>query len=290
MAAKESNRPRNRSNAAPGKVQLTKYYRSGDPRAAQRSPFRPSVAKAKRRRWLSKFIDVAIIAAVLFCLVYSLIIKPNPKLQASDASYRSFDVYKRAVTTKLEALRNRNKITFDENGIKSELTKEFPEITDISIELPLLGQTPSVKLEVSQPAFFLVSAGQRYIINSQGRAAARAGDLPQIKGLQIITDQSGFNTEVGKLILSTQQINFIKSVIVQAKHGGVPIQSLTLPPLAAELDLRTTDRPYLVKFFLSGDALQQTGQYLAARHNFDQKGPQPEQYLDVRVPGKIFYK
>jgi len=293
VANRESSRSRNRpgdKTGRPPKAPLTKYYRSGDPLAAHRSPFRPSVLKARRRRWLAAFIDAAVVAVILFCLVYSLIIKPNPKLLASDTSYHSADVYRQAIASKLKALRNKNKITLDENGIKTALVKEFPEIADVSIELPLLGQTPTVRLDVSKPALFLVSGGQNYIIDSQGRVAGKTSDLPQIKNLATVADQSGFAAEAGKQVLSTAEINFIEVVIAQAKHGGVPIQSLTLPPLAAELDLRASDRGYFVKFFLGGDALQQAGQYLAARHNFDQTGAQPGQYLDVRVSGKIFYR
>jgi hypothetical protein len=63
-----------------------------------------------------------------------------------------------------------------------------------------------------------------------------------------------------------------------------------LPSTAEELDIHTPDRPYYVKFYLAGDALLQTGQYLASRHQFDTTNSQPAEYLDVRIPGKIFYK
>ncbi len=292
MANRDPARPRNRPGVKTDrpKPPLTKYYRSGDPVAAQRSPFRPSMLKAKRRRWLTASVDIVFVIVVLFCLVYSLIVRPAPKLLVSDTSYHSAETYRQAVAGKLKALRNKNKITLDENGIKSSLAKEFPEVADVSVELPLLGQTPTVRLNISKPALFLASGGQTYIVDSQGRVAGRATDLPQIKNLITVTDQSGFNAEPGKQVLSTAEISFIEVVIAQAKHGSVPIKSLTLPPLAAELDLRSSDRGYYVKFFMGGDALQQAGQYLAARHNFDQTGGQPGQYLDVRVSGKIFYK
>jgi len=41
---------------------------------------------------------------------------------------------------------------------------------------------------------------------------------------------------------------------------------------------------------MGGDALVQTGQFLAARKEFDISKKQPPEYLDVRVSGKIFYK
>jgi hypothetical protein len=77
--------------------------------------------------------------------------------------------------------------------------------------------------------------------------------------------------------------------LAQTRRAGVPIKSLTFPPLAQELDLATEDQPYFVKFYLGGDPLVQAGTFLAARHQFS-SGVKPSVYLDVRVPGKIFYK
>lgn len=292
MATKGSDRPRNRPSGAKtgANVPLTKYYRSGDQPTTGRSPFRLSVKKSTRRRRLAKFTDVAVIVAVMFCLVYSLIVKPSPRILVSDTSYRSVSAYQDAAANELRALKNRNKATLDEASIEANLIKKYPEITTVSVELPLLGQTPTVRLDISEPTFFLTSNGQTYIVDSQGRAAGLAIDLPQVKNLPTVADQSGFSTKSGKQVLSMGQVNFIKVLIAQTTRSKVPVQSLTLPALPAELDLRTPDRPYFVKFFLGGDALQQTGQYLAARHNFDQSGSQPGQYLDVRVTGKIFYK
>jgi hypothetical protein len=63
-----------------------------------------------------------------------------------------------------------------------------------------------------------------------------------------------------------------------------------LPPSAQEIDLYTSDKSYLTKFYLGGDVLQQSGQFLAARNHFKEIGEDPATYLDVRVQGKIFSK
>jgi hypothetical protein len=36
--------------------------------------------------------------------------------------------------------------------------------------------------------------------------------------------------------------------------------------------------------------MQQAGQFLATRNQFNDTNTQPAEYLDVRVPGKVFYK
>ncbi len=121
-------------------------------------------------------------------------------------------------------------------------------------------------------------------------ATATTDQLPQIKNLVRLDDQSGFTTQVGKQVLSSQSVNFINNMLAQLQRAKIPVKSLILPKQAQELDLRTNDRPYYVKFYLSGDVLYETGQFLASRHYFDQNHKQPQRYLDVRLGGKIFYK
>ena len=223
-------------------------------------------------------------------LIYSLLVKPTPKLIVNDTTYHSAADYQSVVDDQLKSLKDRNKITFNEQEIVNSLQKKFPEIANVSIELPLLSETPVVTLDVAAPSFFLRSNGQDYIIDDQGVATGVTEQQPKIKGLTTLSDQSGFKTFLGERVLSAQSVNFINSVLAQAAHANIPVKSLILPTQYQELDLQTADRAYFVKFYLGGDALLQTGQFLAARHNFDANGNQPSQYLDVRVPGKIFYK
>jgi hypothetical protein len=70
----------------------------------------------------------------------------------------------------------------------------------------------------------------------------------------------------------------------------VPISALSLPAVPEEIDLRASDQPYYVKFYMGGSAVLQTGQFLAARQHFKQTGQLPAQYLDARIAGKVFYK
>ena len=128
------------------------------------------------------------------------------------------------------------------------------------------------------------------VVDSKGTVIGPSADFPSVKDLPLISDETGFETVVGRSVLSRSDIDFITTVIAQARAAKVPIASLALPKLAQELDLRTTDRKYFVKFYLGGDALTQSGQFLAARQKFDSTKKQPNQYLDVRISGKIFFR
>jgi cell division septal protein FtsQ len=283
-----SSQRRRFSSSRPSRTPITNYY--GGNKTSDRSPFEKKVKKGRGRKLAFGALDILIISAVLAGLIYSLIVKPAPRLEVNDLSYHGQSTYQTALVRELKSIKNRNKMTLDERGIEASLKKQFPEIADVSVRLPLLGQTPTVKLAVAAPTFFLTSQGKVYILDSLGVAVSESKDLPKVKSLPTIDDQSGFEVNKGTQALSGSAVSFINSILAQSKRSKVPIKSLTLPPAAQELHVRTDDKSYFVKFYLGGDARQQIGQFLSARQQFSRSKIEPAQYLDVRVAGKIFYK
>jgi type II secretory pathway pseudopilin PulG len=285
---KKPDRPR-RSRLNSDKVPLT-YYR-GKTGNTNSSPFQkrsPKTNKLKKNAVIT--LDVIIVVLLIVGLLYSLMLQPTPRIIASSRAYHDSKVYEAVAAAKLKSLQNRTKFTLDEKKLSDDLQAKFPEIADVNIELPILSPKPNIRLSISEPAFILSSQGQNFVVDRQGRAVAKQDSLPRITGLPLVIDQSGFSAASGKQIISAQGSNFINALISQCHLSNVPIQSLTLPSQAQELDLRTKDKPYFVKFFLGGDPASQIGQFIAARHQFAAGGDQPSQYLDVRVAGKIYYK
>lgn len=264
------------------------YYRSAE--KPTDSPFEKKERQKARSRLMSKLADYLVASVIVVAIIYSLIVSPSPTLKLSSEAYHKAAVYHDAAVQQFSALKNRNKVTLNEQQIITNLKKSFPEISSGSIDLPIFGETPMLRLNIAKPSFVLNSQGIDYIVNTDGVAVGLAAGLPRIRGLPTVIDQTGFGVQKGIQILSAAEVNFVNNLITQTKHAKVPIASLTLPAKAQELDLRTSDRRYYIKFYLGGDSLLQVGQFLAARHQFDQNGQQPAQYLDVRVPGKIYYK
>jgi hypothetical protein len=274
------------------KTPLT-FYRSNDPAFDSQSPFRGkdlSAAPSKLFSFFAGFIEWVIFFVLVGLLAYSLIIRPSSKVEVNSQLFHQQSQYQDAADKILKGVKYSNKITFDEQEVTAKLQKQFPEISSANIELPIFAQTPIIHLQIAAPSFIINSNNQSFIVDSAGVAVAKASDFPSVHDVLRVEDQSGFNVEQGKQVMSAESVNFIKTLDRQTKHAGVSISSLVLPKKAQELDLHTQDRQYYVKFYLGSDALLQTGQFLASRHQFDVSNSQPSEYLDVRVLGKIFYK
>ncbi len=281
----ESRRPR----LSGRRPQVNTYYR-GEPALGGSSPFQKKPAPKSARRFFFGFLDIVLILVILAGLGYSLVISSKPKVLISSQAFHNRSDYQIYADGLFSQIKNRNKITYDEKAVTLTMEKRFPEITSINTELPIFSEQPTLRITVSQASLRVRSGSSNYVVDSQGVIVAPANQVPAAKNLPQITDQSGFNSKIGQPLLNVGAVDFIKTLIAETKVAKVPISAMTLPPVAQELDLRTSDRPYFVKFYLGGDALIQTGQYLAARNHFNQTGQQPAQYLDVRVAGKIFYK
>ena len=284
---------RARPDQARRRPPMSNYYRSGTGSAptTQSSPFERRIKKSsKLRKYMARALDVFLVLALGIGLVYSLIVTPTPKLQVSDTTYHSLDNYRDSAKHYLSTLKNRNKVSFDEAAIVKSFKQDYPEIDNVSIELPVFGEQPVIHIGIATPSFLLESRGQTYLIDSNGKAIGYAKNFKVSGSLPLLSDKSNYPISTGKAVISTSDVAFIKSLLAEAAKAGITLNELTLPNAPAELDVKPAGKAYIVKFYLPGDARIEIGQFLAARHEFDKSGQQPSQYLDVRVSGKIFYK
>ncbi len=266
-------------------IKMTTYYRSGSEKKAPTAPKR----RKKRSKTYLRIVDIVGVLAIFALFGYSLLISAHPKVVASNTGFNSLSTYSSAASDLMSGIGSRNKITFDEQNFKKQLKGQFPEINDANVELPLLSPEAVVRLEITKPVFILNNSGTLLVVGDSGRAIAPAKNFENLADLPVVNDETGYRAVLGRQVMSEKGVDFITKLIELTRARDIAIQSITLPPIAQELRLRTTTDTYFVKFLLSGDSDVQMGQYLAAKERFA-TGEKPNEYLDVRVPGKVYYK
>ncbi|HSX53289.1 MAG TPA: hypothetical protein VLF90_02890 [Patescibacteria group bacterium] len=248
--------------------------------------------------WWHQVPSYIALGVIVVCLIYSLLLSSNAKVIVPVASpdtvfLRSPETYQKATQSLLShSFLNKNKITIDSSGIAHQLEQQFPELQQVSITLPLIGHRPLVYIQPIPPALTLISKNGLYVVDERGRAVIAADKVNKLASLQlpVVTDQSGLEVGVGKPVLSGSDVEFIMTVTGQLKAQKLALQSLILPPQAAELDLRLSGQPYLVKLNLKADAKQQMGTFLAVKKQLETNKQAPAQYIDVRVDGRAYYQ
>ncbi len=269
------------------------------PRPKAAGPDQTKTQSASKPKRLLAF-GVALILAL--GALYDLTLSSNPKVAVlNNASslavnfLQPISVYASAAKQMLDgSIMSRTKLTINAAKIEKKLEAKFPELSNVTIGLPLIGRQPTVNLMLASPALILISQnGGTYVLGATGKSISQISSTQAstIK-LPIVYDQSGLNAAAGRSVLTGPDLSFIDLVDAAFTSSKFKIQSLTLPPASGELDVRLVGEPYFVKLNLYDNASgkQQVGAFLATAQYLAGKGITPSQYVDVQVPGRVYYK
>lgn len=284
MKARERRRP---AGNLP-KNQSVKYYgNSKNDSQASTSPFK---ILSKGRGLAGRLVDFIIFLAAISVLVLLVAVKIPAQLSVDSEIYNTQAAYARTANELMGSLSYKNKVTFDEQELANRLKDRYPEISEVKVSLPVFSLSPRLELWIYPPTILLKNGSANFIVDSQGRAVGQSADFTNLPALIEAVDESGFEISVGKQVLSRSAVDFIKSLSGHLSKAKIPVESLILPDKPQELHLRTEDQGYFVKFHLGGSPDAQIGQFLAAREHFKKENITPQQYLDARVQGRVFYK
>lgn len=255
-------------------------------------------ATARFARQRFGLIIVAIAMAI--ALVNSLRLSPHSKVDSLNEPAASFllhdqKTYEAAANRFLaSSIWNGNKLTANTDSVASKMQNDFPELRSVTIALPLVGHRPVVYIRAAAPRLLLTTtSGQSFVVDENGKALIAAPRVPDLNALHlpVVDDESGLGLSEGKTVLSGSSVSFIRIVVAELAAKHVQVQRLTLPAAASELDVYPAGTSYFIKFNMQSEtALQQAGTYLATAHRLQEQGVAPNQYIDVRVDGRAYYK
>lgn len=269
-------------------------------RQTARKPSDDSAAKGVGVFLMRRFGLVLLFIALIVSLINVLSLSSDARivtLSSADSTPFLHDTsaYQSAADKLLAgSVWNRNKLTVNTEAVSQQMLKQFPELSDVSVTLPLLSKRPTVYVQTAQPVLILVAGNGSFVIDESGKALLNAANLPQgnlKKSLPVVTDQSGLDARLNKQAMTSGDVSFIQTVAAElaAKHVG--IASMVLPAASRELDVHLAGQPYFVKFNLENDdARQQAGTFLATQAELKREHTTPSQYVDVRVDGRAYYR
>jgi hypothetical protein len=268
-------------------------------RQTLRYPLKPQTVSRVASFSLQRFGLLIVIIVAIVSLINVLAVSSNPRVILLNQQYQSGYLHTAAEYQKAakklfsNSFVNSNKITVNMTGISADLTRQFPELSDVIIKLPLVGRDPIIYLSPNKVLIALsASNGTSYAIDANGQVVGNIS-RGSFTSLQLINiqDDSSATVNIGQFILSTSTVTFIQTVIYQVEQRQLTISKLILPAEASELDMYLVGQPYFVKFNLNDpDPLQEVGTFLAVQHYLKGQNITPAQYIDARVAGRAYYK
>jgi hypothetical protein len=274
------------------------YYTSRTPDIRQRGSeprVDPLQQSNQPKRRIGPLIPAVLLSLVaLVCAGKLVLLGTDPKIvvlgknNVSALYLKSASTYEAAAQKLLgSSITNRTKITANLDGTAGGLKRQFPELQAVSVTLPLIGNRPIIYVEVAQPSVILQSAQGNYALNKSGLVLSRVQDIPA--GIPLVVDQSSANPRPGMYYLPGSTISFISTVAYQLAAAKLSVSTYVLPPGSPyELDIRLEGQPYVARCNLVGDALTQSGVLIATLQHLG--AATPANYIDVRVPDRVYYK
>ena len=245
-------------------------------------------------RNLPMYVSVILI---LISIYYLLTLSVKAQITVANNNAKTQLISKEILQKKAEAeLRknvfNRFKPTFDERKLENELLGVSPEITKIIVKTSGLKHRVQINVEFSEPSLVLSTGSNLYVVGSDGKVLAditKSKDGFDISNLPLVQDQSNIKIVVGKIALTSSQVEYIQQIKYQTDQK-INTSTMTLIPGGTELDVRYAGLSYYVKYNFFENARQSSGVFLAAKEKFDADGVIPAEYIDVRVPERAYIK
>lgn len=251
-----------------------------------------------RRKWVSYVPSVLAGFVVLFCLVYVSTLSGQVKMQiVGDEGKTKAPVQPDNYVAEIQAVFNnslysKSKLLINTDEIAQTIQDKFPELGEVSIVLPLVGRRPIVQAKPKEPVLILGTHNGGFAVDESGRIMSKASDIDSSvrDNLPAIQDESNLSVELGEYALPKGAVAFVREVAAHVAAKGYKVRSMSLPPVANEMHLRLEGKTYYVKFDLAGESRVQAGAFIVMKEKLEKDGVNPREYLDVRVPGKVYYK
>lgn len=239
--------------------------------------------------WLS-------VCAMVVAVGYLFTLSSNARVSVvadPGSLHREVSTYSAFIDKQLgSSLLNYSKLSINTLKLEDQIYKEFPEIQNVTVAIPLFAHRPLIELTSVEPVFMLSSGtNSKYYINPQGVALLSVDSIqaPE-KSLLTVIDQSTISLEQGMRVLPRDLVNYIVELQRQFDAKEYTTAQTVLPPTPNELQVRFEGRPYVVRFNTSIDPVEQAGTYMALFEDLESKNIVPAEYIDLRVAGRAYYK
>jgi hypothetical protein len=168
----------------------------------------------------------------------------------------------------------------------------FPEIASLKVSFDLIGRKPVLQLQIQKPAYLYQTGSSIWVIDNRGIALGLSGDLKDsyAASLRTVVDEGFSNGEIGKALMSSQQINFLSTVIGLLEKQQVVINNIYMPQNPKQIDLVVAGNGWRYKLSTVEQATAQAGALIAARATLAANGYVPSEYVDLRSGEKVYWK
>lgn len=253
-----------------------------------------SLQSRKNRSLRNTVFIVLVFLAVITMAVYLSVLDTKAHVQVIGTIYRSEASYQLMVSRTLSSsFKNRTKFLLDTKHIENLSLQNIPEALSVKAGSDLLGHKPDIKIYTADPLaiFAQNNNSHKYIISTHGKILISLDETSyDYINLPVISNNTGLDATVGMQFLRPNEAREIASLVGQLNKDSSKF-TLAIDRQPHQIDLYESGRGYYVKFLLDENTiLNQYGAMRAVQNKLNLTGAKPNEYIDVRLSDKIYYK
>lgn len=197
---------------------------------------------------------------------------------------------KSEVTTQVKKLvaeswRQGDLLTLDSDVLVSKLQQADPLLKTVDVKRKLFHELV-VTVTFKQPSLGWSSGNQRYLLDRDGTAI---GALPAGVAVPVVVDGSNLPVRVGSKVTSVRFVTFVTALLPAMSAEGVVVTGLDIKDTTLDLTA-TTDKGYKLIFDTGGAVESEVSDLRAVRTLLASQKRSPAEYIDLRIPGKAYYR
>jgi hypothetical protein len=297
MIGKRKASKNDRQPGRAGSIPVTRYFKSsantahtGEQRTARRQM---AASVAYKRLSLTTLLTVVCAGSIL---LFTLLLLGSPAIKFTDGSvlYADKETYVQEINRIIAAsFANKTKLTIQSAALEQDIKAAFPEISDVKVVVPLIGQRLQIGIRTKKPTLLLVQPnGQQAIVAEDGTIAAITDEMPKLPIVTVVPQALLEEREAVLTSKEVQLVRLLENEFTAERAFSVPtVEKYELFVETSELQVHFRDAVYKAKMTTQGESRNQSATLLAVFRSIDQGGVEkPESYIDVRVPGRVFIK
>jgi hypothetical protein len=254
-----------------------------------------TLGKRRINKLKQAWFILIIVTACILVGIYLGTLNTNPHIYITGTTYRSTSEYQSIVLKQFSSdIRNRFKLSLNSKQLQNKISSNIPEAQAVIVKSSLLGHRPEVHLTMSSPlAVFQQPVIGNFILSERGRlllAASQAKITDNKTPLSVINNNTGLEGKAGEQFMRPDEAKAFLELVKQYQSSGLNNVVYTLSNIPHELQAKEAGRGYYVRYLLDDTISQQYGALQATQKKLLELGNMPNEYIDVRLIEKIYYK
>lgn len=174
------------------------------------------------------------------------------------------------------------------NNIESQLKKNNYQVSGVKIER-LYFNTLKITITEQKPSILWRSGNTLSVFSSNGRAYSGEPSEELKISLPTVIDTSNLPVKTGEKALDEGFVNFVSQLHIQLPERGVKAKEYQVQETTTEMYVITQDG-YKLRFDTTRSVEEQLTDLTAVLDDLKKQGKKPNEYIDLRINGKVFYK